>query len=718
MLAAVILYSCETLLTPETYVFEISAEAPSGDDTRTAYSASGDFSWSDGDRISVLFHKGSENRFFTLTAKSINGRNATFSGSIDSGYSVGSSDTGVRWALFPAGEHSYSAGQNDGMPTVNVPAETDYTANGAHFSANLPMCAKGSESNVFKFQHLGTSYRFVFSNIEASKVRLDIENQKSYALSGTFPVKGSSSATGENYLDYSSSATSEQKRISFVENVSGDGTATFYVSSRAWRIALKPILTLTDAETGKVLLSKTATRTIGTEEKSYNYMYNVGPIPVSASGSGVEAVTLNYTESTETFCNPERGMYKAQEYRPGKSVLSSSKLAAVRTSGYTLMLLEYYLTDFVESDISASYLTLIENNFKALRNGGVKCILRFAYSNGHAESDHPWDASEAWVMRHIEQLKPLMQSYSDVIFVLQAGFIGSWGEWYYTDNFGMSPSVDYDARGRVLAALLDAMPASRQLEVRTPNFKKKLVSTTPLSRSTAHNGTPQARVGGHNDCFVASGSDQGTYSGSADRDYWAADTRYTIMGGETCAVADQCHCAAYNGNPGALAELAKFHWSYLHDGYNQNVLDLWADEGCFAQIKRDLGYRLVMEEASFGAASAGNDMEVSMKLRNKGYAAPMNPRPVYLVLTGSGGAELGKWQLDADPRFWSPEDGQISFGKTITIPANASGQLSLHLYMPDPEPVLTDDARFAIRLSNTGMWNSSTGYNLLYSFTL
>ena len=190
------------------------------------------------------------------------------------------------------------------------------------------------------------------------------------------------------------------------------------------------------------------------------------------------------------------------------------------------------------------------------------------------------------------------------------------------------------------------------------------------------------------------------------------------MGGETCAVSDYCHCQAYGSNPGTLSELATFNWTYLHDGYHKGVLNRWSTEGCLNQIKRDLGYRLVLEDATFGAASAGSSMQVTIHLRNKGYAAPMNPRPVYLVLTNASGSQLGKWEIDSDPRFWGPDDGRITMNKTVTLPAGASGSMQLHLYLPAPEETLSADPRFAIRLSNTGVWDSSTGLNLLYSFNL
>ena len=44
-------------------------------------------------------------------------------------------------------------------------------------------------------------------------------------------------------------------------------------------------------------------------------------------------------------------------------------------------------------------------------------------------------------------------------------------------------------------------------------------------------------AGHHNDCFLASSTDFGTYDDkSVEYPYLTEDTKYTVMGGETCAV--------------------------------------------------------------------------------------------------------------------------------------------------------------------------------------
>ncbi len=704
----------EAEITPDEGFYEFTLKASAADDagTRTTYAGDKTFAWSDGDQISVLFHKGGDNKFFALTTKSVNGATATFSGLVANGYEPGASDTGTRWALYPAAEHSYTAD----FPTFNMPGTIDYSA--SHFYALVPMYARG-EGSSFTFTRLSGTYKFSFTGLGANRVRFEVENQNTHQLSGNIPVKQSGSTV---YLSHQySSPGSATSKLSFTENTE-NGAAAFYVPFRAYNSSFKPIISLYDADTDALLYTKTAKKDFTGYEASLSRIIiipsvDLGELPPS------EAANVSYTESDAVIINPERGFYKAFEYKSASATpLSASKVQSARTAGRSLLLLEYYLTDFIESDISSAYLTLIEKNFQTLRSGGAKCILRFAYKNNHNDNDKPWDATEAWVMRHIEQLKPLLQSYGDVIFVLQAGFIGSWGEWYYTDNFGFKPSTDaeYAPRGRVLDALLDAMPEDRQVEVRTPTFKMKLVGSTPLTEATAHNGSKAARVGGHNDCFGASSSDSGTYHSDSERSFWAADSRYTIMGGETCALSDWCHCEAYNGAPGTLSELKKYHWTYLHDGYHQDVLARWKTEDCFDRIDRELGYRLVLEDASFGAAVAGGTMDVTVHLRNKGYAAPMNPRGVYLVLqdASTGNVLQTTAVTDTDLRFWGPEDGQITISKTLTMPGNFQGPMNLCLFLPDSSPNLREDPRFAIRFANENVWDGNSGFNLLYSFRL
>ena len=63
-----------------------------------------------------------------------------------------------------------------------------------------------------------------------------------------------------------------------------------------------------------------------------------------------------------------------------------------------------------------------------MRAAGFKCILRFAYTKVQQATPPYNDAPLSRVLMHIEQLRPVVQANEDVVLVLQAGFIGTWGE--------------------------------------------------------------------------------------------------------------------------------------------------------------------------------------------------------------------------------------------------------------------------------------------------
>ena len=460
--------------------------------------------------------------------------------------------------------------------------------------------------------------------------------------------------------------------------------------------------------------------------------------------------TVTYAPTTANFANPERGFYHHTEthsnaYEP----LTPTDLQDYRQNEQiSLILRVFYLDDFVESPISQSYLDGMTADFGALRQAGLKAVVRFAYTSQLAFAPHSdWppippygDASKAQVLAHLQQLAPILQANSDVIALVQTGFIGVWGEWYYTDHFvadPADPSTVSDAfhaqRGEVLAALLAALPG-RMAQVRTPLFKQKIYGTgsgeaNALPPANAFDGSDRARTGHHNDCFLSSDTDFGTYSDvDEDRAFLAAETRYLPMGGESCnettddddpqtpenESSDRSLC------PTALAELAEFHWSYLNADYHPGVLASWAEGGCLETVKRRLGYRFALIEGSYpDTVPAGGAMDIQIDLRNEGWAAPYNPRPVDLVLRHVTSGAVQRFSLAADPRLWLADGaGRHTISQRISVPSNLpSGEYALFLALPDP--ILATRPEYAIRLANAGVWQEAEGWNnLLHTLTV
>lgn len=429
-----------------------------------------------------------------------------------------------------------------------------------------------------------------------------------------------------------------------------------------------------------------------------------GTIP--GPGDEVAGTRVTFQESATAPLNPERGMYCAHEVHSDKTTLSAGDVKARRATGRSLWLLEFYLTDYIGGNISASYIKCIQSHFDAIREGGAKAIVRFAYRNTEADWNNIDQDPEVDIcLNHVKQLKSVLQKNEDVLFVLQAGFVGTWGEWYYTTHFVFNPKSanDFKYRKQLTDALLDAVPASRQVELRTPAFKMKMYGLSEkdtLTAKTAHDGSASSRLAGHNDCFGADKSDRGTFDNEEGRNFWKGDTRYTIMGGETCDVSDYCLC------PQTLQDLKDYHWTYLHDGYNPSVLARWKTDGCFNEIESNLGYRLVLDDLHYESIEAGKPCKVTLRLYNKGYAAPMNPREAWLVWVGSDG-KTQKSPLGWDPRNWhSGYNGIVSY----FTPGTAAGTLYLQL----SDPLLADNPLYSIALANDKVFDAKTGLNKLF----
>ncbi len=460
-----------------------------------------------------------------------------------------------------------------------------------------------------------------------------------------------------------------------------------------------------------------------------------------------QTTSITYDYSLEDFANPERGWYRYSATRSGNyTALDSATIAGYRllhtpfSAGYSihasLVFRYFFLEDFKTGPISTAYLDAMEQDFITARKAGVKLIPRFAYTdevdNSCGSSFCPpyGDASKAILLSHIAQLKPLLQNYGDILLGVQMGFIGIWGENYYTDYFGdasQSPftlsATNWTDRIEVLDSLLAAVPINRNVQVRYPQMKQKEVygvsaptSSNAMVSTEAYTGSNKSRIGFHNDCFLASASDFGTYNDYDNavsdtltlKPYQAIDSKYVLVGGETCSPSSFSTCDVTGGN--TLEDMSRFHYTYLNADFNNDVNDSWIGV-CMDSIKRSLGYRLALTSATYdNAVAQGNSFTFNINIENKGFAAPINERDVYLVFINS--ANLEEWQakVEVDPRYWYT--GSHSFSGTVCLPnCMAAGNYNLYLKLSDPAPILAFLPEFNIQLANQNTWDANLGIN-------
>ncbi|MDR3250135.1 MAG: DUF4874 domain-containing protein, partial [Tannerella sp.] len=189
--------------------------------------------------------------------------------------------------------------------------------------------------------------------------------------------------------------------------------------------------------------------------------------PKQVDEPGKKKITVGYKSLDDKFPNPERGFYKYSDCNlgTGSGMLAEKTLRTYRENNISLLFRYFYLKNFRNAPLSVKALDDFDKDMATLRKSGMKCVLRFAYSDSAGEPDAPLGT----VLQHLDQLKPYLEKNADVIAVMQAGFIGAWGEWYYSSN-GLNTS---GARRQTLNKILETLPANRMVQVRTPAYKKE-----------------------------------------------------------------------------------------------------------------------------------------------------------------------------------------------------------------------------------------------------
>jgi hypothetical protein len=394
----------------------------------------------------------------------------------------------------------------------------------------------------------------------------------------------------------------------------------------------------------------------------------------------------------------------------------------------TLTQLYIYLTSFWDADsISQKGLEHVQQLFDGLREKKVKAILRFAYSrddgyigNGHsgANPDH------SRMLKHIDQLKPLIAGNFDVISFMEAGFLGTWGEW--NPRYGSLQNIN------VVKALFAAIPDGYGMVVRYPDIKNGL---KPAFGDWDYSN----RIGYANDYFTSGMKNCGS------SDFCLDSEMYREVAGESFTVFMRGEVPYNEGPPWGFDMLMEVDrmLRYLKDHHytamdiTQNFADNithWktlqvrpdvlrrygiffdddyfkSDDGAtvprtFYQFVRDhLGYRLNLQPSS--AMEVKNDtLAYDLKITNTGFATVLNPRPVYLVLINEAGQVVKEERLSgANPREWQPwakgdSTALLTHSISGSLPlALPDGAYSVGLWLPDSFASLRYEPAYCIKLA-------------------
>lgn len=424
-----------------------------------------------------------------------------------------------------------------------------------------------------------------------------------------------------------------------------------------------------------------------------------GDGPGAGRDAGTAATTtVTYRAATGAVANPERGFYVDVD------MLADSDLSWVRQQGSTVARGVVDLSRYQDRPLDAAVLDRLGRRFADVRRAGIKVILRFAYSFADDGRPAPGPRLDL-ALRHVRQLAPVLRRDVDVISSMEAGFVGTWGGWGSAAGDLGAP----EGKRRILDALLEALPRTRMVAVPDPAALPGLYRQ-PLPAAQASTGSAAARTGFHPFCWLAD-SASAPQTDRVLRGYLTAVAPYVPVGGETC---DETATGPRAGCPTALAEFRRFRWTYLNDQYSRKALARWRSQGCLDDIDLRLGYRLRLVSAALPTSvAAGARLRARLLVANDGWAAPLNPRSVRLVLRSTATRQVVALATGVDVRRWHPGPAR-SVALDLPVPADLPvGRYDVLLHLADPEPALTNRPAYAIRLADVGLWDGTTGYNSL-----
>ncbi|MEE9322692.1 MAG: DUF4832 domain-containing protein [Granulosicoccus sp.] len=421
----------------------------------------------------------------------------------------------------------------------------------------------------------------------------------------------------------------------------------------------------------------------------------------------VQAGVVGFSPDDSLILNPERGLAKLMEVGDD----SIEEVAQLRDDNHTIAWGVIRLDAYRHTDVlPASKINEINRWLNAVRENRVKAVLRIVYHQSERFSSP--EASIAVQEDHLSQFESaVFRPNNDVIFALQAGGFGAYGEWYYAPGKHISAA----ARKRLLDSMFDALPGDAFVMVRTPWYKQEY-------ESAGGSDDRVYRTGYYNDCFLSSADDTGTFacypwnescpSVSSLQSFSATDSAIVPVGGETCNDSHLNDCAA------TMQGMEYYGYSFVNSLWFSTMRSKWESQGCFEQIASRLGYRYELVSATVpDNIRAGEGFTVSVTLKNTGWAPMYHSRPVYIRMLDAQGNELLYYWTGAEPRNWYAGQQEYTFSNSFKAPTILdTSSVSLSLWMPDSEPANYGIAEYAVRFANDGVWDAGNGNNVLKQY--
>lgn len=360
-----------------------------------------------------------------------------------------------------------------------------------------------------------------------------------------------------------------------------------------------------------------------------------------------------FTETTCELNNPFRGWYQIYSFCAEKEP-DFGELAPCLSDSETCALIIIDIAAYKNRDLDEKALLNMQEIFGFFDEHKKDILLRVVYDReGRCTEHEPTLLSR--VLRHIEQLEPVLQKFRNRIVFFEGMLVGNWGEMHGSRFLTQKNML-------ILSDALSESAAGIVKAVRRPVQWRMLNSDLP------DEGCSLALF---NDAIFGSETDLGTF---APESYYSEDwgspwqaERELAFEDRLGAFVPQCGEAVCPEESQGLTlnstveRLRRMHLSCLNGYYDEKLLSLWRewtwahpDGWCGMNgrdyIGRHLGYRFSVKSAS--ARFNAQLCEVTLSVQNDGFAGFYQEAEALLVLIDEAGNreehltdwDAGKWK--------------------------------------------------------------------------
>lgn len=386
-----------------------------------------------------------------------------------------------------------------------------------------------------------------------------------------------------------------------------------------------------------------------------------------------------FQEEKKAVRNPGRGFYEIHTFALGAGgdhglPWDLENLRWCIKEGHSLALVLLDIKKARDRELTDEELKCVDGLLAAFDTLDVDVILRPVYDReGRGIENEP--ALLSRVVRHMEQLSPVIMAHRKKILLIQGLLVGSWGE-MHTSKF-LHPQA--------LESLADVWLENTDLylAVRTP-AQHRLLSEGGENKRIAGRyeerialrceeriaGRYQERIALYNDGLFGSETDMGTYADyEKDIAYLYERCGHVPNGGEAVSG------AGYPEPEAVIERLRQLHLSYLNSAHDVKMLDhfrmlRYQGESLYDYIEAHLGYRFVIRKAE-GKLKNG-ELNLRIEIENTGFGNLCQEALLSLVLEEDG--ERREQSLAEDPRRWEP-------GARVTVEAKLTPRTGVILYL-------------------------------------